>query len=149
MIAFLHSPPLITIDERLEECVHVKFILCLASTGVPVVTFFVSTTMTSHHYYYSTGNHLLLHSQYFLRYRLRDTTTDLLPCVLPKIKVTATSYSTSCGVQGRSCDIHSDTPKYQHPINNDIVTSSDAFCFAHIIYSPSIHQLYTLAVVYT
>ena len=45
MIAFLHTPPLITIDERLEECVHVKFILCLASTGV--VSFFVSTTMTS------------------------------------------------------------------------------------------------------
>mgnify|MGYP003551361868 FL=1 len=44
MIAFLHTPPLITIDERLEECVHVKFILCLASTGV--VSFFVSTTMT-------------------------------------------------------------------------------------------------------
>ena len=47
MIAFLHTPPLITIDERIEECVHVKFILCLASTGVPVVSFFVSTTMTS------------------------------------------------------------------------------------------------------
>ena len=137
---------------------------------------------------------------------------ELLPCVLPKIKVTATSYSTgqilrhsqrhtriptthqqryhyifglllrcthdifflysstlhisssvhiahitcwcvhilirtSIGLELRT--IHSDTPKYQHPINNDIVTSSDAFCFAHIIYSPCIHQLYTLAVVYT
>ena len=54
---------------------------------------------------------------------------------------------TSIGLELRT--IHSDTPKYQHPINNDIVTSSDAFCFAHIIYSHSIHQLYILAVVFT